>query len=103
MADDVRVHLDALSRYADAADELAERFAEVRRQLTDADVTADSFGLLSESREAERVYEQRCGDGLEVLAAGEDVFGDLAVGFRQMRDNYRAADDGSARRLDGTR
>jgi hypothetical protein len=103
VADDVRVHLDALSRYAEAAEQIANRFVAVRRSLADADVTDDSFGLLSESREAGRIYEQRCTDGLGVLSAGEDVFGDLALAFRQMRNGYRRADDASARRLDGTR
>jgi predicted kinase len=103
MSDDLRVHLEALSRYADAVEDLAERFGAVRRLLADADVTEDSFGLLSESREAGRVYRERCTDGLDVLRAGEDVFGDLAVGFRQMRDNYRAADAVSSQRLEGTR
>jgi hypothetical protein len=103
MPEDVRVHLEALSRYADAAAELAVRFAGMRRHLTDADVAADSFGLLSESREAGQLYEQRCSDGLDVLAAGEDVFGDLAVAFRQMRHSYHASDETAARRLEGTR
>jgi predicted kinase len=95
------VHLDAMTRYATAMDELAAGFGRSRQGLVDADVTEDSFGMLPESREAAGVYEQRTTDGLEVLKAGEDVFGDLAVAFRQMRDNYRASDQAAANRLGG--
>jgi hypothetical protein len=94
----VRVHLDAMTRYAQAMDDLAAGFGTTRALLVDADVTEDSFGRLPESREVAASYEQRTTDGLEVLRAGEDVFGDLAVAFRQMRDNYRASDEASAAR-----
>ena len=48
--------------------------AEIQRaideqRLYDADVTEDSFGMLSESRESAKVYEQRTTDGLDVLKA----------------------------------
>jgi hypothetical protein len=95
------VHLDAMTRYATAMDELAAGFGRSRQGLVDADVTEDSFGMLPESREAAGVYEQRTTDGLEVLRTGEDVFGDLAVAFRQMRDNYQASDQAAANRLGG--
>jgi hypothetical protein len=95
---EIRVYLDAMSRYADASDDLAEGFAATRQLLVDADVTADSFGMLPESRDIAAAYAQRCDDGLDVLNDGEDVFGDLAVGLRQMRDNYQAADISSANR-----
>jgi len=55
--------------------------------------------LLPASRDVATVYEQRTTEGLEVLRTGEDVFGDMAEAFRQMRDNYHASDGGSARRL----
>lgn len=102
MSQPLKVHLDAMSRYADAMQDLASNVAATRRLLVDADVTGDSFGLLPESREAAGVYEQRTTDGLEVLRTGEDVFGDLAQAFRQMRDNYRASDDESSRRFGDT-
>jgi hypothetical protein len=92
------VHLAAMTRYAQAMDELASGFGATRSLLVDADVAEDSFGLLPESGEVAAAYEQRTTDGLEVLRTGEDVFGDLAVAFRQMRDNYRASDEASARR-----
>lgn len=92
------VHLDAMTRYAQAMDELAAGFGTSRNLLVDADVTQDSFGRVPESREVAAAYEQRTTDGLAVLRAGEDVFGDLAVAFRQMRDNYRASDRASAGR-----
>jgi hypothetical protein len=97
----LRIHLDAMTRYADRMEELAQGFGGTRSGLIDADVTADSFGLLPESREVAGVYQQRTTDGLEVLRAGEDVFGDLAVAFRQMRDNYRGADEAAAKRYGG--
>jgi len=95
----LRVYLDAMTRYADAMDDLSTDFANTRRQLVDADVTEDSFGMLSESRDVAEVYQQRTTEGLETLNAGTDVFGDMAVAFRQMRDNYHASDQGSANRL----
>jgi hypothetical protein len=95
----VQVYLDAMSRYAAAMDELSAGFANTRRLLVDADVTGDSFGMLPESRDVAGAYEQRTTDGLEVLRAGTDVFADMAVAFRQMRDNYRTSDENSARRL----
>jgi hypothetical protein len=99
----LKVYLDAMTRYAAAMDDLSTGFTDTRRQLVDADVTEDSFGLLSESREVAAVYQQRTTDGLETLNAGTDVFGDMAVAFRQMRDSYQASDQGSANRLEGTR
>ncbi|HEX2771863.1 MAG TPA: hypothetical protein VHN18_05455 [Micromonosporaceae bacterium] len=98
MTQPLRVYLDAMTRYADAMDDLAARFGATRTFLVDADVTEDSFGRLPESREVAAAYEQRTTDGLEVLRTGEDVFGDLAAAFRQMRDNYRASDQASAAR-----
>jgi hypothetical protein len=95
------VYLDAMTHYADAMDELADGFSRTRSGLLDADVTQDSFGMLPESRDAAKIYEQRTTDGLEVLRTGEDIFGELAVGFRQMRDNYRSSDQASAERLGG--
>lgn len=101
MSQPLSVYLDAMTRYADAMEDLADGFSRTRSGLLDADVTQDSFGMLPESRDAAKVYEQRTTDGLEVLRSGEDIFGELAVGFRQMRDNYRDSDHASAKRFEG--
>lgn len=95
---EIKVYLDAMGRYADASDDLSEGFTAARRLLVDADVTADSFGLLQESGDIAKTYEQRCNDGLDVLNCGVDVFSDLASGLRQMRDNYNSSDQASAQR-----
>jgi hypothetical protein len=97
------VYLDAMTRYAAAMDDLSADFANTRRLLTDADVTGDSFGMLPESRDVADVYQQRTTDGLDTLNAGTDVFSDMAVAFRQMRDNYHGSDQDSAHRLGATR
>lgn len=101
MSQPLRVHLDAMTRYAQAMDELAQGFGRTRQLLIDADVTEDSFGMLPESREAADVYEQRTNDGLEVLRSGQDVFSELAIGFREMRDSYRADDLATADQFGG--
>jgi hypothetical protein len=101
MTQPLKVYLDAMTRYAAAMDDLATGFGNTRALLVDADVTEDSFGLLPESREAATIYEQRTTDGLDVLRTGEDVFGDLAVAFRQMRDNYHGSDQAAANRFGG--
>jgi hypothetical protein len=100
---EIEVYLDAMTRYADAAEDLSEGFSRTRQLLVDADVTADSFGLLQESGDIAKTYEQRCTDGLGTLNDGTDVFSDLAVALRQMRDNYQAADTSSANRTGGVR
>jgi hypothetical protein len=99
----LKVYLDAMTRYADAMEDLADGFGRTRSGLIDADVTQDSFGMLPESRDVAKVYEQRTTDGLEVLRTGEDIFGELGVAFRQMRDNYQGSDQASANRLGGGR
>ena len=101
MTQPLKVYLDAMTKYADAMDDLGTAFGNTRSLLVDADVTEDSFGLLPESREAAKVYEQRTTDGLEVLRTGEDVFGELAVAFRQMRDNYQGTDHAVAQGFGG--
>lgn len=101
MSQPLRVYLEAMTRYAEAMDDLASGFANTRRLLVDADVSADSFGLLPQSREVAAVYEQRTTEGLDVLRTGEDVMTDLAQAFRQMRDNYQHSDVGSAERFTG--
>jgi hypothetical protein len=101
MTPPVKVYLDAMSRYADAMDDLSTAFGNTRTLLVDADVTEDSFGMLPESREAAQTYEKRTTDGLEVLRTGEDVFGDLGVAFRQMRDNYHGTDRAAGDRFGG--
>jgi hypothetical protein len=95
----LKVHLDAMSRYADAMADLSADFAATRRFLVDADVTEDSFGMLPESRDAATVYEQRTTEGLDILRTGEDVFDGLGQAFKQMRDNYRDSDTGSGNRV----
>lgn len=103
MSQPLKVYLDAMTRYADAMDDLSTAFGNTRALLVDADVTEDSLGLLPESREVAKTYEQRTTDGLEVLRTGEDVFGELGVAFRQMRDNYQASDQASAEMFGGGR
>lgn len=98
---EIRVYLDAMGRYADASDDLSEGFNAARQMLVDADVTADSFGLLQESNDIANAYDQRCTDGLDVLNKGRDVFSELATAMRQMRDNYHNADQTSAQRYGG--
>ena len=95
----LKVYLDSMTRYSVAMEELSAGFGRTRQTLVDADVTEDSFGLLDASRDAAAVYEQRTTDGLEVLATGVDVFADMAVAFRQMRDAYQASDQAGANRL----
>jgi hypothetical protein len=95
----LKVYLESMTRYAAAMDDMCAGFDGTRQSLVDADVTGDSFGMLPASRDVAAVYEQRTTEGLDVLRAGEEVFGDLAVAFRQMRDNYHASDEGSAGRL----
>jgi len=97
----LKVHLDAMTRFAKAMDDMSSDCGKVRQQLLDADVTEDSFGMLPQSRDTAKVYEERTTSGLDVLQAGVDVFGDLGEGFRQMRDSYQAVDDDAAARLDG--
>jgi hypothetical protein len=99
----VSVYLDAMTRYAAAMDDLAHGFQTTRQRLVDADVTEDSFGMLAASRKVATVYEQRTTDGLDVLRAGVDVFGDLAQVMRQLRDGYGDTDQASANRLGGSR
>jgi hypothetical protein len=101
MTQPLRVYLDAMTRYAEAMDELSEGFGSTRQLLLDADVTEDSFGMLPESRDAARIYQQRTDGGLEVLRSGEDVFSELAIGFREMRDSYRADDVATANQFGG--
>lgn len=96
MSQPLGVHLDAMSRYATAMDDLAERLGGTRTSLLDAGVTEDSFGMLPESRETASDYEQRTENGLTTLRDGERVFGELGLAFRQMRDNYQDADQVSA-------
>ncbi|RKR89712.1 hypothetical protein BDK92_4068 [Micromonospora pisi] len=103
MSQPLKVYLDAMTRYADAMDDLSTAFGNTRSLLVDADVTEDSFGLLPESRDAAKIYEQRTTDGLGVLRTGEEVFSELGVAFRQMRDNYQAADQASADQFGGGR
>ena len=103
MSQPLSVYLDAMTRYAQAMDDLVAGFGKTRQRLVDADVTEDSFGMLSASREAAATYKQRTTDGLEVLRTGEDVFTDLGDALRQMRDNYAASDQASAGRLGGGR
>jgi hypothetical protein len=95
----LKVHLDSMTRYATAMEDLSAGFGRTRQELVDADVTEDSFGMLDASRDAAGVYEQRTTDGLAVLAAGVDVFSDMATAFRQMRDSYQASDQAGANRL----
>lgn len=97
----MKVYLDAMTRFATAMDTMSEDFDKVRQKLVDADVTEDSFGMLPESRDAAKVYETRTTDGLAVLKAGVDVFGDLGDGFRQMRDNYQNVDNNASTQLGG--
>lgn len=92
----VNVQLDALSAYARTADEIAGGLAAVRYRLLAAGVTSDAFGLLPESQEAAEVYEERTDAGLEVLAAGNDGFAQIADDVRQVRRNYEASDEFSA-------
>jgi hypothetical protein len=92
-----------MSRYAAAMEDLSSSFAETRRLLVDADVTEDSFGMLSDSRDCAEVYEQRCTVGLEVLQAGTDAFLDLAQAFRELREDYEASDQSAANTLGGGR
>ena len=99
MSQPLKVYLESMTRYAAAMDDLRAGFGNTRQLLVDADVTGDSFGLLPASRDVATVYEQRTTEGLDVLRTGEDVFGDMAEAFRQMRDNYHTSDEGSARRL----
>jgi hypothetical protein len=96
MTQEVKVHLDAMTRYVKELEQLSESFTGVRQRLNDADVTSDSFGMLAESRETAGVYEQRTTDGFEVLKAGEGVFDELAQAFKQMRDNYQHSDQASS-------
>lgn len=103
MTQPLRVYLEAMTKYAEAMDDLSDGFGRTRQLLVDADVTRDSFGMLPESRDAAEVYAQRTSDGLDVLRAGEDVFSELAIGFREMRDGYRTDDKATADQLGGTR
>jgi hypothetical protein len=101
MTQPLKVYLDAMTRYADAMDDISTGFGNTKSLLVDADVTEDSFGMMPESRDAAKIYEQRTTDGLDVLRAGEDVFGEIGQGFRDMRDNYSGADHGAANRFGG--
>ncbi|MEV4760975.1 hypothetical protein AB0J86_38625 [Micromonospora sp. NPDC049559] len=101
MTQPVKVYLDAMSRFADRMEEIGTGFGDTRTLLVDADVTEDSFGMLPESRDAAKTYEQRTTDGLDVLRAGEDVFTDLGKLFRDLRDGYQGVDQAASNRFGG--
>lgn len=103
MSQPLRVHLGAMTRYAEAMEDVAERFGRTRRLLLDADVTEDSFGMLPQSRDTAEVYEERTTNGLDVLRSGEDIFSELAIAFREMRDSYQHDDQASADQFGGPR
>ena len=97
----VKVYLDAMTKYAEAAEQLGEDFARTTQKLYDADVTEDSFGMLPESRDTAKVYEQRTTDGLDGLRAGEEVFGALGDVFRDIRRSYELTDRNQSRKMGG--
>jgi hypothetical protein len=98
---EIKVYLEAITKYADAMDRLGEDFGRTKQRLYDADVTEDSFGMLSESRDAAKVYQQRTTDGLDVLKSGEDIFSGLADAFNQLRTNYEQTDKNLAGQIGG--
>lgn len=98
---ELKVYLDAITKYADAMDRLGEDFGTTKQKLYDADVTEDSFGMLSESREAAKIYEQRTTDGLDVLKSGEDIFAGISDAFNQLRGNYEGTDTNLAGQVGG--
>ena len=98
---EIKVYLDAITKYADAMDRLGEDFGTTKQKLYDADVTEDSFGMLSESRDAARIYEQRTTDGLDVLSSGEEIFSGVAYAFTQMRTNYEGTDTNLGNQIGG--
>ena len=98
---EIKVYLDAMTKYASSMDKLGDDFGATRQRLYDADVTEDSFGMLPESREAARIYEQRTTDGLDVLKAGEELCVGLADAFRQIRDNYQGTDQDLGNQIGG--
>jgi hypothetical protein len=97
----VKVYLDAMTKYADAAERLAEDFATTSKRLYDADVTEDSFGMLPESRDTAEVYEQRTTDGLDGLKACEEIFSALGDVFRDIRRSYELTDRSLSQRMGG--
>ncbi len=101
MTTPVKVHLDAMTKYADAAERLGEDFATTSQKLYDADVTEDSFGMLPESRDTAEVYEQRTTDGLDGLKACEEIFGALGDVFRDIRRSYEMTDRTQAQKMGG--
>lgn len=96
---EVRVQLDALTQYADAAERLGEDFVTTTQRLYDADVTEDSFGMLPQSREVATTYEERTTDGLDALRAGDEVFTALADAFREIHRGYQSTDTSLSDRM----
>jgi hypothetical protein len=71
--------------------------------LIDAGVTQDSFGMLPQSHETHKAYDERCRDGLDLLGGGRKVFAALGDVFRDIRVRYETSDAHAVNRAEGAR
>jgi hypothetical protein len=101
VSDTVKIALQALSTYKQAAADVSEGFVRARQSLVDANVSSDSFGLLQESQGIDTAYNTRCDDGLSVLNDGRDVFDALSDAMETIQKAYSSADNAASQRFGG--
>ncbi|MEU6348075.1 hypothetical protein ABZ896_01960 [Streptomyces sp. NPDC047072] len=101
MGQGTNVETEALRRYADAAEDAAERVRRIRRRTSGLHLSDGVFGQLPEANELRAGYIEQMGQSGDDLESAAETLDTVARAMRGSADDYDANEDATARSFGG--
>ena len=101
MGQGTNVETEALRRYADAAEDAAERIRQIRRRTTGLHLSDGVFGQLPEANDLRAGYLEQMEQSGDDLEASAETLGTVAQAMRGSADNYDTNEEETARGFGG--
>ncbi|MYW65955.1 hypothetical protein GTY65_18110 [Streptomyces sp. SID8379] len=101
MGQGTNVETEALRRYADAAEDAAERVRRVRRRTSGLSLSDGVFGQLPEANDLRAGYLEQMEQSGDDLMSSAEALGTVAEAMRSSADNCDTNEDDTARGFGG--
>ncbi|WP_306323353.1 MULTISPECIES: hypothetical protein [unclassified Streptomyces] len=92
---------DALRRYANAAEQAADRLQVIRNGLSDLELSDGVFGQLPESNELRADYMGKKQQAEEDLGSAGDALESVAEAVRESAENYDSTEQANSQTVGG--